>query len=106
MDLSIGGSNYLFDFLHMLQIDFLTENQRSIAWIDENGKCFFPKVFVDEEFVKSEENPENPKIEIEIWIDIDGNSSKRKRGEFESNSNSNSNEDEAETVHDWKGFDA
>uniref|UniRef100_A0A2N9FWQ1 RCD1 WWE domain-containing protein n=1 Tax=Fagus sylvatica TaxID=28930 RepID=A0A2N9FWQ1_FAGSY len=69
-------------------IDFLTENQRSIAWIDENGKCFFPKVFVDEEFAKSEENPENPKIEIEIRIDIDGNSSKRKRDEFESNSNS------------------
>ncbi|GMY28816.1 probable inactive poly [ADP-ribose] polymerase SRO3 [Fagus crenata] len=78
------------------EINFLTENQRSIAWIDENGKCFFPKVFVDEEFAKSEENPKNPKIEIEIRIDIDGNSSKRKRDEFESNSNSNSNEDEAE----------
>ncbi|GMY23604.1 probable inactive poly [ADP-ribose] polymerase SRO3, partial [Fagus crenata] len=81
-------------------IDFLTENQRSIAWIDENGKCFFRKVFVDEEFAKSEENPENSKIEIEIRIDIDENSSKRKRDEFESNSNSNSNEDEAEIVHD------
>lgn len=102
MDLSIGGSNYLFDFLRMLQIDFLTENQRSIAWIDENGKCFFPKVFVDEEFANSEENPENPKIEIEIRIDIDGNSSKRKRDEFESNSNSNSNEDEAEVTSSKK----
>jgi hypothetical protein len=102
MDLSIGGSNYLFDFLRMLQIDFLTENQGSIAWIDKNGKCFFPKVFVDEEFAKSDENPKNPKIEIEIRIDIDGNSSKRKRDEFESNSNSNSNEDEAEVTSSKK----
>ncbi|GMY26888.1 probable inactive poly [ADP-ribose] polymerase SRO3 [Fagus crenata] len=84
------------------EIDLLTENQRSIAWIDENGKCFFPKVFVDEEFAKSKENPENPKIEIEIRIDIDGNSSKRKRDEFESNSNSNSNEDEAEVTSSKK----
>ena len=102
MDLLIGGSNYLFDFLRMLQIDLLTENQRSIAWIDENGKCFFPKVFVNEEFAKSKENPENPKIEIEIRIDIDGNSSKRKRDEFESNSTSNSNEDEAEVTSSKK----
>ncbi|XP_050265131.1 probable inactive poly [ADP-ribose] polymerase SRO3 [Quercus robur] len=105
IDLSIGGAKYLFDFLRMLQIDFVTENQRSIAWIDENGKCFFPKVFVDEEFEEVEENHAIPKVEIEIRVDMGGNSNsnsnnsgKRKRVEFESNSN----EDEAEVTSSKK----
>lgn len=110
MDLSIGGAKYLFDFLRMLQIDFVTENQRSIAWIDENGKCFFPKVFVDEEFEEEEEEEENhaiPKVEIEIRVGMDrnsnsnsndSNSGKRKRVEFESISN----EDEAEVTSSKK----
>lgn len=111
MDLSIGGAKYLFDFLRMLQIDFVTENQRSIAWIDENGKCFFPKVFVDEEFEEEEgeeeENHAIPKVEIEIRVGMDrnsnsnsndSNSGKRKRVEFESISN----EDEAEVTSSKK----
>ncbi|KAM3688626.1 hypothetical protein ACJW31_10G165600 [Castanea mollissima] len=109
IDLSIGGAKYLFDFLRMLQIDFVTENRRSIAWIDENGKCFFPKVFVDEEFEEEEENHAIPKVEIEIRVSKDGNSNsnsnsndsnsgKRKRVEFESTSN----EDEAEVTSSKK----
>ncbi|XP_062100321.1 probable inactive poly [ADP-ribose] polymerase SRO3 isoform X2 [Humulus lupulus] len=41
-----------------------TGNQRSIAWIDEEGKCFFPKQFIGDEF--EDNDVENPKIEIEI----------------------------------------
>lgn len=65
VDAAIDGSCYLFDFLRMLQIDFETENHRSIAWIDENGNCFFPKKFIDDGFTSE---MENPKIEIEIRI--------------------------------------
>lgn len=49
MDVLIDGSQYRFDFLRMLQIDILTGKGRSIAWIDEKGKCCFPKSFVGEE---------------------------------------------------------
>jgi hypothetical protein len=38
----IDGSPYLVDFLRMLQIDLRVGCQRSIAWIDKNGSCFFP----------------------------------------------------------------
>ncbi|KAF7830083.1 putative inactive poly [ADP-ribose] polymerase SRO3 [Senna tora] len=72
----IGGSKYVFDFLRMVQIDFGSGNQRSIAWIDENGKPFFPKVFVDEDFMNGLENSGTPNIEIEIRVD--GMSCKRK----------------------------
>lgn len=48
VDLAIGGSRYLFDFLRMLQTDFESGSQRSIAWIDEAGNCFFPRSFVEE----------------------------------------------------------
>ncbi|KAJ4827066.1 hypothetical protein Tsubulata_022695 [Turnera subulata] len=76
---------YLFDLKRMLQIDFESGSQRSIAWIDETGKCFFPKRFVSEGFgdVDDDENnnsnnnnsafqgpgSDNRKIEIEIKID-------------------------------------
>ncbi|XP_021600355.2 probable inactive poly [ADP-ribose] polymerase SRO1 isoform X2 [Manihot esculenta] len=77
VDLLISGSRYLFDFLRMLQTDFESGFQRSIAWIDEKGKCFFPKTFVGEDFDGRLEKSENPKIEIEIRID--NNPIKRKR---------------------------
>lgn len=63
IDLVIEGSNYVFDFRRMVQIDLGTGSQRSIAWIDEREKCFFPKQFIGEELFV-----ENPKIEIEIEI--------------------------------------
>lgn len=94
VDVSIGGAKYIFDFLRMLQIDFGTGNQRSIAWIDEAGKCFFPKVFVGEELTNArgmEENSGNPKIEIEIRID--GNSCKRKVEQLEIRSNDDKEEE-------------
>ncbi|PON72591.1 Poly(ADP-ribose) polymerase [Trema orientale] len=77
IEMAIEGSNYLFDFLRMLQIDLISGNQRSIAWIDGGGKCFFPKQFVGEEF---ENAAENPKIEIEIKISASPGRKLGKRG--------------------------
>ncbi|XP_028777816.1 LOW QUALITY PROTEIN: probable inactive poly [ADP-ribose] polymerase SRO3 [Neltuma alba] len=76
LEVIIGGSKYVFDFLRMVQIDFGSGSQRSIAWIDEDGKPFFPHIFVDEYFMDGLENSGIPKIEVEIRID--GISGKRK----------------------------
>ncbi|KAG9444986.1 hypothetical protein H6P81_016326 [Aristolochia fimbriata] len=50
---NIGETSYLIDFLRMQQIDLNRGAHRSIAWIDEAGKCFFPKLITgsDEEEV-------------------------------------------------------
>lgn len=83
---SIGGAKYTFDFLRMLQIDLGSGSRRSIAWIDEKGKFFFPKVFVSEELDKANDNgaSENSGVQnIEIEIRIVGSSCKRKRVEHE-----------------------
>eukprot|EP00249_Psilotum_nudum_P018849 c26987_g2_i1 orf=1-1335(-) len=41
-ELSIDGRDYLVNFLLMMQWNQSTGFLRSIAWIDEHGKCFFP----------------------------------------------------------------
>lgn len=46
-EVSIDSSLNLLDFLRMVQIDLATGTERSIAWIDQNGKCFFPKHFFE-----------------------------------------------------------
>ncbi|KAG9456476.1 hypothetical protein H6P81_000984 [Aristolochia fimbriata] len=60
-------SRYLVDFLRMLQFDLETGVERSVAWIDVNGKCFFPKTFVGGENTTMDLNA--LKLEIEINID-------------------------------------
>uniref|UniRef100_A0A6V7QPJ4 Inactive poly [ADP-ribose] polymerase RCD1-like n=1 Tax=Ananas comosus var. bracteatus TaxID=296719 RepID=A0A6V7QPJ4_ANACO len=35
----------LLDFVHMICIDLETGLKKPIAWIDENGKCFFPELY-------------------------------------------------------------
>ncbi|KAK0575786.1 hypothetical protein LWI29_007051 [Acer saccharum] len=79
VEVIIEGSKCLFDFLRMLQIDFETGKQRSIAWIDENGSCFFPKIFLDDDNEDSSDNSESNTTKVEIEINIDDNSGKRKR---------------------------
>ncbi|XP_057972908.1 probable inactive poly [ADP-ribose] polymerase SRO3 isoform X2 [Malania oleifera] len=79
VDVPIEGSMHLFDFLRMLQIDLETGSERSIAWIDVNGKCFFPKVFVG-----GERNAVPEDLKLEITISVDGNLGKRKRELLES----------------------
>ncbi|XP_060199219.1 inactive poly [ADP-ribose] polymerase RCD1-like [Lycium barbarum] len=79
-EVEVEGFNSLFDFYRMLEIDLKTGKERSISWIDVNGQCFFPKMFIDDEGLenvdkkskekigvsKVNENLENPKIEIEL----------------------------------------
>ncbi|XP_057773461.1 probable inactive poly [ADP-ribose] polymerase SRO3 [Salvia miltiorrhiza] len=47
VEAQVLGYNCFFDLYRMLEIDLESGNQRSIAWIDADGKCFFPKTFVD-----------------------------------------------------------
>ncbi|XP_059074615.1 probable inactive poly [ADP-ribose] polymerase SRO2 [Cryptomeria japonica] len=44
VEVAVDGVSCLLDFLHMLQIDLKSGAQRSIAWIDVDGKCFFPRI--------------------------------------------------------------
>ncbi|GAB2228311.1 hypothetical protein Drorol1_Dr00010144 [Drosera rotundifolia] len=48
VEISVDGNEYLVDFYRMLMIDLSDGAERSVAWIDVNGKCFFPKLFVDD----------------------------------------------------------
>ncbi|KAF0930835.1 hypothetical protein E2562_035411 [Oryza meyeriana var. granulata] len=40
---------FLLDFVHMTFIDSKTGLQRPVAWIDENGKQYFPELFVEDQ---------------------------------------------------------
>ncbi|PKA50397.1 putative inactive poly [ADP-ribose] polymerase SRO3 [Apostasia shenzhenica] len=42
LEVPVDGKTYLFDFLRMCRIDTATGSQNLIAWIDVNGRCFFP----------------------------------------------------------------
>lgn len=76
---TIEGSKYVFDFLRMVQIDFETGKQCSIAWIDVNGKCFFPTFFLGEEDEDCVEKSESNTTKVEIEINIKDGMDKRPR---------------------------
>ncbi|XP_077210802.1 putative inactive poly [ADP-ribose] polymerase SRO1 [Tasmannia lanceolata] len=61
------GSTQLLDFLRMLQIDLTSGHERSVAWIDVKGKCFFPKVFVGGDSGFDSESP----LELKIVVNIE-----------------------------------
>ncbi|XP_058108413.1 probable inactive poly [ADP-ribose] polymerase SRO1 isoform X2 [Magnolia sinica] len=42
VEVLMGESTYLVDLLNMILIDLKGGMHRSVAWIDESGKCFFP----------------------------------------------------------------
>uniref|UniRef100_A0A1D1Z3Y0 Inactive poly [ADP-ribose] polymerase RCD1 n=1 Tax=Anthurium amnicola TaxID=1678845 RepID=A0A1D1Z3Y0_9ARAE len=46
-EVNFQGHQLLFDFVHMVQIDSETGLHKRIAWIDENGNCFFPELLLD-----------------------------------------------------------
>ncbi|KAJ1698878.1 hypothetical protein LUZ63_007390 [Rhynchospora breviuscula] len=56
---SCDGKEVLVDFLSFTAVYKETKKQRSIAWIDEAGKCFFPPLFIDQ---VSSESPEAPPV--------------------------------------------
>ncbi|KAK4420328.1 Inactive poly [ADP-ribose] polymerase RCD1 [Sesamum alatum] len=49
VEVEVGGSKILLDFLHMLQLDMDTGLHQPIAWIDVSGKCFFPEIVTHDE---------------------------------------------------------
>lgn len=98
VEAQVLGFNCFFDFCRMLEIDLDTGNQRSISWIDVDGKCFFPKIFVNSyendheaDLVNCNENCAKIEIDIKIRensgsaegseLNKDANLSKRKRDE-------------------------
>ncbi|KAE8659202.1 hypothetical protein F3Y22_tig00116964pilonHSYRG00325 [Hibiscus syriacus] len=86
IEASIDGAKYIFDLKRMLQIEYSTGNCRSISWIDETGKCFFPSgFFCEEEFMQLEcsEWDDNCNPNIEIKVKVDQSSCKKKREEPE-----------------------
>lgn len=66
---SIGEEPLLLDFLSMTVINLRTRKQRSIAWIDEHQKCFFPSIFSHSKDSTSEwdfENLINKSVQTEV----------------------------------------
>ncbi|KAI3914845.1 hypothetical protein MKX01_018014 [Papaver californicum] len=47
IEVEFKGQRLVLDFLHMVQIDLKTGLQNPIAWIDEEGSCFFPELYTD-----------------------------------------------------------
>ncbi|KAI3875129.1 hypothetical protein MKX03_023266 [Papaver bracteatum] len=47
IEVEFKGQRSVLDFLHMVQIDLKTGLQNPIAWIDEEGSCFFPELYTD-----------------------------------------------------------
>ncbi|KAM0969266.1 hypothetical protein COP2_017931 [Malus domestica] len=70
----------LFDFVRMLHIDLGAGSQRSIAWIDVNGRPFFPKAFVSEDLV---DRSDSPKVQINQRVNVSGRVLGKKRTEEE-----------------------
>ncbi|KAL6504288.1 hypothetical protein OROGR_026211 [Orobanche gracilis] len=73
VEAQVLGLNCLFDFYRMLEIDLDSGNQRSISWIDVDGKCFFPKIFINtyeigggDDLPNCDENPLKIQIDIKI----------------------------------------
>uniref|UniRef100_A0A0D6R274 Poly [ADP-ribose] polymerase n=1 Tax=Araucaria cunninghamii TaxID=56994 RepID=A0A0D6R274_ARACU len=78
VEVVIGGLSYIVDFLRMWRIDLRNGGRTSIAWIDVNGKCFFPRVVCEEDGEGNEEqsSSSSPSLDVKIDLRIDA----RKRG--------------------------
>ncbi|XP_021635339.2 inactive poly [ADP-ribose] polymerase RCD1 [Hevea brasiliensis] len=49
IEVELEGHLYVLDLLHMFRVDMKTGFQQPIAWIDEEGGCFFPEIYIDNE---------------------------------------------------------
>lgn len=66
--LHIEGSTYAFDFQRMLQVHLGSGHCRSIAWVDQKGKPFFPVRFLDHDF--SQDSPEDVPFPVQVQVHI------------------------------------
>ncbi|XP_058080117.1 probable inactive poly [ADP-ribose] polymerase SRO2 [Magnolia sinica] len=68
VEISMRNMNYLVDFVGMVMTELKTSSRRSVAWIDEMGKCFFPAVYVEDDDMWSD----GDKIVVEVDVGIGG----------------------------------
>ncbi|XP_023553913.1 inactive poly [ADP-ribose] polymerase RCD1-like [Cucurbita pepo subsp. pepo] len=45
IEVELNGRHLLLDALYMIQVELKTAIQQHIAWIDDNGQCFFPEFY-------------------------------------------------------------
>ncbi|XP_022159742.1 inactive poly [ADP-ribose] polymerase RCD1-like isoform X2 [Momordica charantia] len=45
VEVEVDGRHLLLDALYMIQVELKTGVQQHIAWIDDNGQCFFPEFY-------------------------------------------------------------
>ncbi|KAL5078979.1 hypothetical protein RYX36_007400 [Vicia faba] len=45
VEVELSGHHLVLNFLHMYQMNLKSGLQQPIAWIDENGCCFFPEIY-------------------------------------------------------------
>ncbi|XP_021715886.1 inactive poly [ADP-ribose] polymerase RCD1-like isoform X1 [Chenopodium quinoa] len=80
VELKFKSYHLLLDFVHMVQLNLKTSLEQSIAWIDENGCCFFPEVNVDVNDQHGLFQPEihrdgiqdTQEIKLQIEIEVNG----------------------------------
>ncbi|OAY69995.1 Inactive poly (ADP-ribose) polymerase RCD1 [Ananas comosus] len=87
VEASVDGKLCVFDFLRMVRVELETGEANSIAWIDVDGKCFFPRTVLDDQ----RKDASFPKLEIAIRIAGDSSSSSsdcnsKKKRDFAANS--------------------
>ncbi|KAL6642620.1 hypothetical protein ACP70R_020801 [Stipagrostis hirtigluma subsp. patula] len=95
-----GYQNQLFllDFVHMTFIDSKTGLQRPIAWIDENGKGYFPETFLQDQKLFRKKDFGNGNHE---YIGVEPNGTQEKNGQLgtsESSAESSNIESSTEDV--------
>ncbi|KAG8084252.1 hypothetical protein GUJ93_ZPchr0010g8132 [Zizania palustris] len=76
-----GYQNQLFflDFVHMTFIDSKTGLQRPIAWIDENGKQYFPELFAEGQTLYRKKDFDNGN---NVYITVEPNGTQEMNGRF------------------------
>nr|AUS89376.1 WWE protein [Sesuvium portulacastrum] len=49
VEVNINSHHIILDFVRMVQVNFRTSFEQPMAWIDEEGSCFFPENYADSE---------------------------------------------------------
>ncbi|TVU31523.1 hypothetical protein EJB05_23210 [Eragrostis curvula] len=91
-----GYQNQLFllDFVHMTFTDSMTGLQRPIAWIDENGKGYFPETFIQDQKLFRKKNIGNGGHE---YVSVEPNGSREINGQLPSESSAESSNFDSST---------
>ncbi|CAN1256557.1 Inactive poly [ADP-ribose] polymerase RCD1 [Linum perenne] len=76
IEVEFEGHRCMLDFLHMCRLDLKTGLEQPIAWIDEEGACFFPEIYGDDDELSSlcdDGQDRNGPHEIKLQLEIDIN---------------------------------